>query len=200
MIPQCLSIYLLLRSRHHQRQQLTDIMAVTATAAPKPIGYQGWVPGTACVCMCVCVCARDTPAHPSWLPPLPVPPVCPRPSLSISSMSTRGLLLPVLFRHWTILPGMAPTYVRLDHTATATASTGASIKLSWQGVCRPRHSCTHALPACCKAERCCCSPAHDALQHTTVKAATAGQPLTKRHLPRAPCRLPHLCPLISATS
>jgi hypothetical protein len=34
--------------------------------------------------------------------------------LSISSMSTSGLLLPVLFRHCTILPGMAPTYVRLQ--------------------------------------------------------------------------------------
>lgn len=36
----------------------------------------------------------------------------PRPSLSISSMRTKGLLVPVNFRHCTILPGMAPTYVR----------------------------------------------------------------------------------------
>ena len=37
----------------------------------------------------------------------------PLPSLSISSISTRGLDVPVLFRHCTTLPGIAPTYVRL---------------------------------------------------------------------------------------
>ena len=37
----------------------------------------------------------------------------PLPSLSISSMSTNGLEEPTLFRHCTILPGIAPTYVRL---------------------------------------------------------------------------------------
>ena len=37
----------------------------------------------------------------------------PLPSLSISSMRTMGLLVPVDLRHCTILPGMAPTYVRL---------------------------------------------------------------------------------------
>ena len=36
----------------------------------------------------------------------------PRPSLSISSMSTSGLLVPTVFRACTTLPGMAPTYVR----------------------------------------------------------------------------------------
>lgn len=32
--------------------------------------------------------------------------------MSISSMSTRGFAVPVVLRHCTILPGMAPTYVR----------------------------------------------------------------------------------------
>jgi hypothetical protein len=36
-------------------------------------------------------------------------PAWPRPNLSISSMSTSGLLLPVDLRHCTLLPGMAPT-------------------------------------------------------------------------------------------
>ena len=37
--------------------------------------------------------------------------VRPLPSLSISSMSTMGLPVPVDLRHCTILPGIAPTYV-----------------------------------------------------------------------------------------
>ena len=49
----------------------------------------------------------------SALPSCLIPQSAPRPSLSISSISTRGLDVPVLLRHCTTLPGMAPTYVRL---------------------------------------------------------------------------------------
>jgi len=33
-------------------------------------------------------------------------------TLSISSIKTRGLAVPTFFRHCTIFPGIAPTYVR----------------------------------------------------------------------------------------
>lgn len=45
----------------------------------------------------------------------------PRPSLSTSSMSTKGLLVPVDLRHCTTLPGMAPTYVRRCPLISATS-------------------------------------------------------------------------------
>jgi len=50
---------------------------------------------------------QPTPPHPTTH--LAGSPVWPLPSLSISSMSTRGLEVPVVLRHCTILPGMAPT-------------------------------------------------------------------------------------------